>query len=69
MLEIFGCLIIALSMLLVPIVCFLVFSLIYYIICLCFGFTFSWGIALGFFLICLVIRWVISAARGGNNGK
>lgn len=62
--KLLGCLIIAVSMVLVPVVCFLVFSLIYYIICICFGLTFSWLVALGFFLICLLLRWIISAGKG-----
>lgn len=68
MYEFFALLLVFLVMVASVVLPFLVFTLIYYIICICFGLVFSWWYALGIFLVCLVIRWVISASRG-NNGK
>lgn len=65
--NLFAYLIAGLLFLAIPVIAFLGFTLIYYIICMCFGLAFSWLYALGIFLICLLIRWVISAARSKNN--
>lgn len=42
---------------------YLVVSGLWYLICLGLGIQFSWFAALGIFAICLLLRWVISAAK------
>lgn len=37
-----------------------------YLICIGFGIAWSWPLAIGIWALCIVIRWVISAARNGD---
>ena len=33
------------------------------VISMCFGFTFTWKLATGIWIVCLLLRWIISAAK------
>lgn len=35
-----------------------------WLVCFAFGLEWSWGIALGIWAACLILRWVLSSARG-----
>ena len=37
------------------------------ILSLCFGFVFSWKLATGIWLACLLLRWIISAAKSDKS--
>ena len=37
-----------------------------YLVCLGFGFEWSWMIALGVWAACVIFRWVLSAAKSGK---
>lgn len=41
-----------------------VINLIVWILSLCFGFTFTFWIGTGVWLVCLILRWIFSAAKG-----
>lgn len=44
-------------------VAYLIVSLLWWMICLGLGIEFSWFAALGIFAICMLLRWVVSAAK------
>lgn len=46
--------------------CYLIVSGLWYLICLGLGIEFSWFAALAIFAICMLLRWVLSAARSKN---
>ena len=37
-----------------------------WLICKCFSLVFSWKIATGIWIVCIIARWIISAAKGGE---
>lgn len=46
---------------------YLVVAGLTYIICLAFGLSWSWLMALGVWATCVLLRWIMSAAKGGGN--
>ena len=44
-------------------VAYLIVSLLWWLICLGLGIEFSWFAALGVFAVCMLLRWVVSAAK------
>lgn len=44
-------------------VSYLIVSLLWWLICLGLGIEFNWFAALGIFAVCMLLRWVVSAAK------
>ena len=47
-----------------------IYSLSYFGVCvivkalsICFGFVFTWKLATGIWIVCMLLRWIISAAK------
>lgn len=56
-------------MLLLYALSFLVVAGLSYLVCLGFGFEWSWLIALGVWAGCMIVRWCFSAARNVDKEK
>ena len=41
-----------------------VINFIVWLLSLCFGFTFTFWIGTGVWLVCMILRWIFSAAKG-----
>lgn len=37
-----------------------------WVVCKCFSLAFSWKIATGIWVVCLIARWIVSAAKKGE---
>lgn len=53
-----------LAIILVTIIPFFFVAFLSYLVCLGFGLTWSWMLAVGVWAVCVLLRWIVSAAKG-----